>query len=42
MIVSLAKTAELIEMPFGLLTRVGLRNQVLDEVCTAAIKGQKG
>ena len=30
MIVSPSKTAELIEMPFGMWTRVGLRNHVLD------------
>ena len=32
---SCAKTAELIEMPFGLRTRVGPRNHVLDAVETA-------
>jgi len=30
MFVNTAKTAELIEMPFGMLSRVGLRNHVLD------------
>jgi len=29
-LVSPAKTAELIEMPYGLMTRVGPRNRVLD------------
>jgi len=31
-VVSLAKTAEAIEMPFGMLTWLGLRNYVLDGV----------
>jgi len=38
--VSCAKTAELIEMPFGLRTQVGLRNHVLDRVEIPHRKGQ--
>ena len=38
-IMSPAKTAELIEMPFGLWSWVGPRNHVLDRVQTSARKG---
>jgi len=37
---SLAKTAELIEMPFTVLTRVGPRNHVLDGARCPKEKGQ--
>jgi len=37
--VSPAKAAELIEMPFGLRTRVGPRNHVLDGVQIALCEG---
>ena len=36
------KTAELIEMPFGLRTRVGPRNHVLDWVQIAHAKSSRG
>jgi len=39
-VVSPAKTAEPIEMPFGLWTLVGPRNHVLDGVKIAHVKGQ--
>jgi len=39
-LVSPAKTAELIEMPFGLSTRVGPGNNVLDGVQAPHGKGQ--
>jgi len=39
-IVSGAKTAEPIEMPFGLWTRVGLRKHVLDKGSDSRCKGQ--
>jgi len=38
--VSCAKTAELIVMPFGLWTRVGLRKHVLDGAQSPRAKGQ--
>jgi len=39
-VVSPAKTAEPIEMPFGFMTRVGARNHVLDGVKIPHGKGQ--
>ena len=39
-IVSPAKTAESIEMPFGLWTRIGPRNRVLDGIQDCRGKGQ--
>ena len=39
-IVSPAKTAEPIEMPFGLWTRIGPRNHVLDGIQVCRGKGQ--
>ena len=40
MIVSAAKTAEPIEMPLGLWTRVSRRNRVLDGFRSTHVKGQ--
>jgi len=39
-LVSPAKTASPIEMPFGLRTRVGARNHLLDEVQVPHVKEQ--
>ena len=38
--VSPAKSTKPIELPFGLLIRVGPRNHALDEVCQSPKKGQ--